>query len=120
MDPITEAEQDSRRWLNSYQRRVDEIAARAATARGELAGLTATVGGERGAVTVTVDHTGALRDLSFGERADELTRPQLARAVLDASSRARAEVARRSREALEPLVGAAPATGPLRSPGAGG
>jgi DNA-binding protein YbaB len=113
---------DADQWLASYQQRIDDIQARAAAARRALAGLTATAVGERGAVTVTVNPAGALCGLTFGERADELSRPQLAQAVLDAARRAHADAARRSQEALAPLIGADAAEralGDYRPAGAG-
>jgi DNA-binding protein YbaB len=92
-------------WLEEYRRRVADLGDRARRARAELDGLTATASSASGAVTVTVNPAGALQRLSFGERADELTRPKLAEAVLDAAREAHAAAARRSAEALEPLIG---------------
>jgi DNA-binding protein YbaB len=92
-------------WLEDYQRRLAEIGDRARRAQAELDGVTATASSASGAVTVTVNPAGALQRLSFGERADELTRPKLAEAVLDAARKAHAAAARRSAEALEPLIG---------------
>jgi DNA-binding protein YbaB len=92
-------------WLEDYRRRLADIGERARRARAELDGLTATASSASGAVTVTVNPAGALQQVSFGERAEELARPKLAEAVLDAARRAHAEAARRSAEALEPLLG---------------
>ncbi|MBO0849539.1 MAG: YbaB/EbfC family nucleoid-associated protein [Pseudonocardia sp.] len=92
-------------WLEDYRHRLADIGDRARRARAELDGLTATASSASGAVTVTVNPAGALQQLSFGERADELTRPKLAEAVLDAAHKAHTAAARRSAEALEPLIG---------------
>lgn len=92
-------------WLEDYRQRLADIGDRARRARAELDGLTATASSASGAVTVTVNPAGALQRLSFGERADELTRPKLAEAVLDAARKAHAAAAHRSADALEPLVG---------------
>jgi DNA-binding protein YbaB len=92
-------------WLEEYRRRLAELGDRARRARAELDALTATASSASGAVTVTVNPAGALQRLSFGERADELTRPKLAEAVLDAARKAHAAAALGSAEALEPLIG---------------
>ena len=96
---------DPEQWLTSYQRRIDGVGAQVARAQRELADLTATASSAHGEVTVTVNPAGALCRLSFGERADEMDRPKLAQAVLDTARHAQAEAARRSREALAPIVG---------------
>jgi DNA-binding protein YbaB len=92
-------------WLKDYRRRLADIGERARRAQAELDELTATATSACGAVTVTVNPAGALQQLSFGERADELSRPKLADAVLDAARKAHAAAARRSAEALGPLIG---------------
>lgn len=92
-------------WLEDYRRRLADIGERARRAQAELDGLTATATSASGAVTVTVNPAGALQQLSFGERADELSRPKLADAVLDAARKAHAAAAHRSAEALTPLIG---------------
>lgn len=92
-------------WLDDYEQRVQDIAARAGRAHDSLSGLTGTGSGASGAVTVTVNAAGALQQVSFGSRAEDLSRPMLADAVLEASRRAHAEVARTSAEALRPVVG---------------
>lgn len=69
-------------WLRDYQRRVHDIGARAARAQVELRAIEVTATSRDGAVAVTVDPGGALRRLVLGERADELSRAQLAAAVL--------------------------------------
>ncbi|WP_028925416.1 YbaB/EbfC family nucleoid-associated protein [Pseudonocardia acaciae] len=102
-------------WLEDYQRRLAEIGDRAQRARAELDGLTATASSASGAVTVTVNPAGALQQVSFGERADELSRPKLAEAVLDAARKAHLDAVRRSAEALEPLIGESEASRYLAS-----
>ena len=96
---------DPEQWPASYQRRIEDIGARVASAQRPLVDLTATASSTHGEVTVTVNPAGALCRLSFGERADEMDRPKLAQAVLDTARHAQAEAARRSREALAPIVG---------------
>jgi DNA-binding protein YbaB len=92
-------------WLRDYQQRVAHIGAQAKQAQDALAGLTATASSASGAVTVTVNAAGALTRISFTEQSEELSRPRLAEAVLEASRKAHAEVARRSADALRPVVG---------------
>ncbi|HEY1974333.1 MAG TPA: YbaB/EbfC family nucleoid-associated protein [Pseudonocardia sp.] len=92
-------------WLDDYRRRVADVGVRARQVRDELAGISETASAGSGAVTVTVDARGAPQQLSFGPRADELSRPALAAAVLEAIRRARTAAAQRSAAVLEPLVG---------------
>lgn len=92
-------------WLKDYEQRLADIGARVERARAELDGLTATASSAAGAVTVTVNSAGALQQLSFGERAEDLTRPLLAEAVLQAARKAHEAAARRSADALVPLIG---------------
>jgi hypothetical protein len=92
-------------WLRDYRRRVDDIGDRARTARTALDGVSGTAGSRCGAVTVTVSSSGELTGLTLGERAEGLSRPALAEAVLDAARRARADALHRSADALRPLVG---------------
>lgn len=92
-------------WLEDYQRRVREIGARADRVNGALRELSATVTAGAGAVTVTVNAEGVLARISFGPRADELSRPMLAEVILEATRSARADAARRAGEMLGELVG---------------
>ncbi|HEY4008223.1 MAG TPA: YbaB/EbfC family nucleoid-associated protein [Pseudonocardia sp.] len=96
---------DGTEWLRDYQQRVAHIGQRAKQAQDALAGLTATASSASGVVTVTVNAAGALTRISFTEQSEELSRPRLAEAVLEASRKAHAEVARRSADALRPVVG---------------
>jgi len=79
---------DGHQWLQDYQRRVREIGARAAHTQAELSAIETTASSRDGAVTVTVDPGGALRRLVLGERADGLSRAQLASAVLSTAREA--------------------------------
>ena len=96
---------DATSWMADYQRRIGELEARARQAQDALRSVSATVSSANGAVTVTVDPDGGLRQLIFTERADDLSRPRLADAVLDAVRRARADVTRHAEDALRPLLG---------------
>jgi DNA-binding protein YbaB len=92
-------------WLQDWERRVAQLGEQARQAQGALRGLTGTASSASGAVTVTVNSSGALEQLVFTERAEELSRPKLAEAVLEAARRAHASAARSSADALRPLVG---------------
>ena len=92
-------------WLKEYQQRLADIGARVDRARAELAEVSATASSAAGAVTVTVNSAGVLQQLSFGDRAEDLTRPLLAEAVLQAVREAHAAAGRRCADALAPLIG---------------
>jgi DNA-binding protein YbaB len=96
---------DGRAWLASYGERLEEINERAQQAQRELAEVEATATSPDGAVTVTTDPAGALRSLVLGEAAEQLTREQLAAAVLGTACRARAEAAELAAAAVAPLLG---------------
>ncbi len=96
---------DGEQWLASYRERLGTLGMRAAQARDALAGVEATASSRDGAVTVTVDPAGALQRLVLGERSAELSRVQLAAAVLATAREAQGEAARRAAEAVAPLLG---------------
>ncbi|GHG00505.1 MULTISPECIES: YbaB/EbfC family nucleoid-associated protein [Amycolatopsis] len=82
-----------------------EIARRAAEAKERLARVSATATSSDGAVTVTVNTAGALQELSFGPRADELPRTRLAQAVLAAARRAQLDAAQQLTGIMAPVIG---------------
>ena len=86
---------DGHAWIDGYRRRLGEIGARAARARAELETVEATASSRDGAVTVTVGAGGALRRLVLTERAETLSRGQLAAAVLEAAAEAGEQARRR-------------------------
>jgi DNA-binding protein YbaB len=92
--------------IRAYEQRVQEIAARAGTARARMAALRPTATSPDGAVTVTVTAVGALADLSFGPAAADLDLPELARLVVATAHTARLEAARQTESAVAELVGA--------------
>lgn len=97
---------DGRDWLGSYQQRLQDIRARAYRAEAELAGVEATVASSDGSVTVVAGPGGAIRRIVFAERAEALTRTQLAALTVATVADAQVEAARRATDALEPLLGA--------------
>jgi len=92
-------------WLQDWEQRAARLGAQARQARDTLAGLTGTASSASGAVTVTVNSAGVLEDVVFSERAEELSRPKLAEAVLEAAHRAHTAAAHSATEALRPVIG---------------
>jgi DNA-binding protein YbaB len=82
-----------------------EIARRAAEAKAKLQRVSATATSADGAVTVTVNTSGALQELTFGPRADELPRARLAQAVLAAAKRAQVDAAQQLAGVMAPVIG---------------
>ncbi|WP_249027293.1 YbaB/EbfC family nucleoid-associated protein, partial [Amycolatopsis lexingtonensis] len=82
-----------------------EIARRAAEAKARLEHVSATASSPDGAVTVTVNTSGALQELTFGPRADELPRARLAQAVLAAAKRAQVDAAQQLTAIMAPVIG---------------
>jgi DNA-binding protein YbaB len=83
-----------------------DIARRAAEAKARLERIAATATSADGAVTVTVNTGGALQQLTFGPRADELPRARLAQAILATAQRAQVDAARQLTSVMAPVIGA--------------
>lgn len=96
---------DGEEWLAAYRGRLRDIGAQAARAQSALAAVAATASSQDGAVTVTVNPGGALQRLVLSERSENLSRAQLAAAVLATARTAQADAARRAAEAVAPLIG---------------
>lgn len=97
---------DTRAWLADYRGRMEDLRGRAERAQAQLAGLTATATSRDAAVTVTVNGSGALLELRFGARAEEMSRARLAELVLSLSREAAADASRQVREVVEPVTAA--------------
>jgi DNA-binding protein YbaB len=91
--------------MSSYMREVEQIAAKAEEAKKQLKQLSGTLTSSDGAVTVTVNAGGALQRLSFGPRADQMSKPQLAALIMSTARRAQAQAAQQITGILAPLVG---------------
>jgi len=89
---------DASEWLPDYRRRVAEAGVRALRTQTALREVQETASSRDGAVTVTVDPGGALRRLVLGERADRLSRAQLAETVLATAGEAHERAQRRVEE----------------------
>ncbi|WP_328611728.1 YbaB/EbfC family nucleoid-associated protein [Amycolatopsis sp. NBC_00345] len=84
---------------------IAEIGQRAAEAQERLKHVAATATSADGAVTVTVNTAGALQQLSFGPRAEEIPRAALAAAVVATAHRAQAQAAQQLTAIMAPLIG---------------
>ncbi|WP_245589660.1 YbaB/EbfC family nucleoid-associated protein [Amycolatopsis balhimycina] len=82
-----------------------EIARRAAEAKAQLERIAATATSPDGAVTVTVNTSGALQELAFGPRADELPRARLAASVVATAKRAQVQAAQQLATVMAPVIG---------------
>jgi DNA-binding protein YbaB len=89
----------------SYQQEVSNLKQRAEEAKKQLKALTGTLTSPDGAVTVTVNAAGALQSLSFGPRADEMSRAQLSALILSTARRAQAKAAGGITQIMAPLIG---------------
>ena len=84
---------------------IADITRRAAEAQERLKHIAATATSADGAVTVTVNTSGALQQLAFGPRAQELPLPRLAAAVVATAQRAQVQAAQQLKTVMAPLIG---------------
>jgi DNA-binding protein YbaB len=91
--------------MSSYLQEVEALAKKAETAKQQLKQLAGSLTSGDGAVSLTVNAAGALQSLSFGPKADELPKAQLASLILSTARRAQIEAARKVTSILAPLVG---------------
>lgn len=91
--------------ITSYQREVEDLARKAEEVKRKLKELSGSLTAGEGAVSLTVNAAGALQSLTFGPRAEEMPRAQLAALVLSTARRAQIEAARQVTSILAPLVG---------------
>ena len=96
---------DPNQIVTSYEQEIAGLAARAEEAREEIRHLSGTATSQDGAVTVTVNGSGSLQDVSFGPRADELPRAQLAAAIMATARQAQAKASREIIDIMTPLIG---------------
>ncbi|HWC79084.1 MAG TPA: YbaB/EbfC family nucleoid-associated protein [Pseudonocardiaceae bacterium] len=89
----------------SYQQEVRDLAQRAEETKKQLKALTGTVSSPDGAVTVTVNAGGALQNLTFGPRAEEMPRAQLSALIVSTARRAQAKAAGQITGIMAPLIG---------------
>ncbi|OAP23685.1 Nucleoid-associated protein YbaB [Amycolatopsis sp. M39] len=91
--------------MNALSPEIAEIRQRAAAAQEQLKHVSATATSQDGAVTATVNTAGALQELQFGSRADEMPRAALAAAVLATARRAQAQAAQQLTAIMAPVIG---------------
>jgi DNA-binding protein YbaB len=97
---------DPNQIVASYTDEVAAIAVRAEEAKEQIKHLAGTATSQDGAVTVTVNGAGSLQDVSFGKRADELPRTQLASLIMATARRAQAQASQQILAIMAPLIGA--------------
>jgi DNA-binding protein YbaB len=96
---------DANELMSSYLAEVEVLAQKAEQAKKQLKQLTGSLTSGDGAVSVTVNAAGALQNLTFGPKADEMPRAQLASLVLSTARRAQIQAAQQVTSILAPLVG---------------
>lgn len=84
---------------------ISDIAQRAEEAKERLQRVAATATSKDGAATVTVNVSGALQQLAFGPKADQMSRAELAASVLATAHRAQAQAAQQLTAVMAPLIG---------------
>ncbi|WP_060574502.1 MULTISPECIES: YbaB/EbfC family nucleoid-associated protein [unclassified Pseudonocardia] len=104
MERPTSSPPSAETWLAEYRERLDEIRVRVEQARDRATAVTATAQTRDGAVAVTVDASGAVTDLRFGVRADDLPRARLAGTVLRLCREAAADARSQVEKIMEPLT----------------
>lgn len=91
--------------MSSYMQEVEVLARKAEEAKKQLKQLAGSLTSSDGAVTLTVNAAGALQSLSFGPRADEMSKAQLASLILSTARRAQMQAAQQVTAILAPIVG---------------
>jgi DNA-binding protein YbaB len=91
--------------MSSYLQEVEALARKAETAKQQLKQLVGALTSSDGAVSLTVNAAGALQSLSFGPKADDLPKAQLAALILATARRAQIQAAQQVTSILAPVVG---------------
>lgn len=99
------------RWVDDWQARIEERAARARDAARQLRDLTGRASGGDGLVRVTVNSAGALVDLHLDEQIRRHSARWIADEIMATARKARADVARRALIVIEQTVGTESADG---------
>ncbi|WP_051386357.1 YbaB/EbfC family nucleoid-associated protein [Actinokineospora inagensis] len=92
--------------IGDYERRTAQLLARAEETKARIAALSGTATSSDGTVTTTVNAAGALQNLTFSAKADEMPRDRLAALILATAKRAQAAATGQIAAVMEPLVGA--------------
>src|SRR4051794_28166919 len=97
---------DARDYLRDWQGRIDRMAASTQVMSRRLQQLRVTAEDSNGLVRVTIDSTGALTDIEFGDRIQRVAPDVVARAVMSAVRDARRAAADRSSQIVTETMGA--------------
>jgi DNA-binding protein YbaB len=95
----------SQKYLESWKKRIDRMAADTQAMSDRLGSLRVTAEDDNDLVEVTIDSSGALVDLTFTQRIRRTPPEAVARAVLRALRTARLTAAERSREIITETLG---------------
>jgi DNA-binding protein YbaB len=95
----------SQKYLESWKKRIDRMAADTQAMSDRLGSLRVTAEDDNDLVEVTIDSSGALVDLTFTQRIQRTPPEAVARAVLRALRTARLTAAERSREIITETLG---------------
>lgn len=93
------------RWIDDWQARVAERAARTQTLAGRLPEMTGAGSAANGWVSVTVNSSGALVDVRLDEQVRKHSAQWIAQQVLTASRAATADLVRQARTIVAETVG---------------
>lgn len=96
---------DPHQLLDDYEQRTAALLERAEEAKAQIAGLTGSATSSDGAVTVSVSAGGALLNLSFGAKADDMPKDRLAAVVMSTAKRAQAQAVGQIATIMAPVIG---------------
>ena len=99
------ADSDPLDVVRAYERRVAQIAERAADTKAQLASVRPTATSEHGEVTVTVSASGGLVDIEFGAAARSLELGELSSTIMRTVATARMQAAKQTEQAMVGLLG---------------
>jgi DNA-binding protein YbaB len=94
---------DPDQWMRDMQAKADDLAAKSAQLREDMACASATVMSEDHAVRVTIAPTGALQDLQLTEHAARLSPDRLRASIMEAVGRGQRAASEKMIEAFAPL-----------------
>ncbi|ALG07005.1 hypothetical protein AOZ06_08755 [Kibdelosporangium phytohabitans] len=91
--------------IAGYEQRTAALLERAEEAKAKIQDLTGTATSQDSVVRVTVGASGALIDLSFGAKADEMPKDRLAALVMATAKRAQAQAVSQIAVIMAPVIG---------------
>ncbi|MCR3747519.1 YbaB/EbfC family nucleoid-associated protein [Lentzea californiensis] len=96
---------DPNQLIEDYEQRTAALLDQAEEAKSRIANLTGAATSTDGAVTVSVSAGGALLNLSFGTKADDMPKDRLAALVMSTAKRAQAQAVGQIATIMAPLIG---------------